>query len=259
MTNYCSYTMESGQEDCNQKKWRHSKSGYCKRHQIMAWSKMKKERHGGTNMQKKYFPNSDSYYTVKPQRNNFKGGLIIVALVIGLFLILSTNGNLSTVGISNLGLKAPSTPLITAQNLDSFFPANINDVVLHPENYIGKEFTFHYDREQLVYPPFRDFQYYLRGKTEEGQPVFLALKYDTFYCHTCQVTGVITSDDICVCGYYPGMENNFAGRQWFWDSGYLYVSPITTCKSKVENNSMCEPNTEQKRFYMQITKVVSLD
>ncbi len=173
-------------------------------------------------------------------------------------------------------LLIPSLILLTlvisgCTNLDNLnpFTTNIVDLAQNSENYLGKEITItSFIMNYGISQPLQWLEYYAWEENEEGKTIKFPLQYEKFYCVKCQVTGTVERIEVCTCQ----RQDCYEGRpceDW-------YESPIRgtsekevdNCKGsktadsifgKITYNYRCKSDSTRYLYYLNVTKVRSLD
>ena len=107
----------------------------------------------------------------------------IAILSITLFVALLVSGCTQSNGGFLSGLTGPS----------------LESLVLNPEEYVGQTVTLRVSPWPTWLPGDLDIRYRESAEDEEGKPHYIYLKYERFYCVTCEVTGVVKSTEVCRC------------------------------------------------------------
>jgi len=158
---------------------------------------------------------------------------------------------------------------------------NSNDIlsaVKNPENYINKSFTFvgmpssTFGDTRVVGANYTS----LAAKDEEGKPYYISLKYEKFYCNKCEITGTMKKEVLCRCqkGICIEAARNLISEQttkqcvsydWvdYMDVIYMGVMKSSDCQNLSQPDNFtptrCKPDSVTNIYYIDVTKVKSLD
>lgn len=86
--------------------------------------------------------------------------------------------------------------------------------VNNPEQYLGKQVVFTASPMAMYVLPYQydmGFRRAIRLEDKSGKPMTIPLKYDTFYCTTCKITGIVQRFATCMCQHYSCNGTNCGG------------------------------------------------
>lgn len=159
--------------------------------------------------------------------------------------------------------------------LSSFSATNKLDIIQYPEKYYNRTVTIimsPFPNLMMAYYP--DIKYEITERDEEGKPISMMVKYDTFYCAKCEITGIVKSFKACNCQkrtFVAGAPAYSSIEEVPWGMYDPLNSIISTNRCEKEPEEIkfglhyekteyrCEPNSERDIYYFDVTKVKSLD
>lgn len=134
----------------------------------------------------------------------------------------------------------------------TFGTGNTVDLIQNPQKYYNQTITIiGYPSPNLNTKFYSELKYELVERNEEGMPIGIMVKYNQFYCNKCEITGIIKTIKTCEC-----QSDYYATDR---------ITPVTTCENPPEQlklvytNFYCKPNSESDIYYLEVTKVKSLD
>lgn len=145
----------------------------------------------------------------------------------------------------------------------------------HPENYlnqnvtiIGSFFTLGNLVEDnvlssVMYSTIQGFPltYQFSSKNEEGKPIPIYVKYDSFYCVKCEITGIVKTIQVCNCesNTYANLPNFQSEWSSFGVALADYCINVLNKTYGLSGMYRCQSNSIHGLYYLDVTKVRLLD